>query len=115
MTRTTSEPDGVPSPEAAARAAALRIRGLLRTDIAKARTELDRLENQNPWFLTMVRKELEVMEKRGVVEGENEAPAKQAADTACEKPTCCGNACGTDPMSKLAEAVADKTAKPAQG
>lgn len=48
------------------------------------------------------------MEKRGVVEGENEAPTKQAADKSCEKPKCCGNACGTDPMSKLAEAVAEK-------
>ena len=49
------------------------------------------------------------MEKRGVVEGENEAPAKQAADKSCAEPKCCGNTCGTDPVSKLAEAVADKT------
>ena len=39
-----------------------------------------------------------------------EAPVKKASDEKdmCRKPTCCGNACGTDPMSKLAEAVADK-------
>lgn len=54
------------------------------------------------------------MEKRGVVGDENEAPAKEAADKAvCAKPVCCQGACGTDPLSKAAEAVADK-AKPAQ-
>lgn len=65
------------------------------------------------------------MEKRGVVDGEGADPVKQAADKKC--PDCghapgergaCGTpkqaACGTDPMSKLAEAVADKTAQPAK-
>lgn len=55
------------------------------------------------------------MEKRGVVEGENETPKTQtkeaATNEACDKPKCCGQqACGTDPMSKMAEAVADKPA-----
>ena len=55
------------------------------------------------------------MEKRGVVADENEAPAtKQAQDATnvpCSKPTCCQQACGTDPLSKAAEAVADKAIK----
>lgn len=56
------------------------------------------------------------MEKRGVVEGEIEAPKTQtkeaATNEACDKPKCCGQqACGNDPMSKMAEAVAEKPAK----
>lgn len=68
------------------------------------------------WMLQQLKRVAEgymSMEKRGVVGDENEAPAKEAADKACEKPVCCQGACGTDPLSKAAEAVADK-AKPAQ-
>lgn len=51
------------------------------------------------------------MEKRGVIDTENEAPVtKEAAQKEPCKPGCCKQACGTDPMSKLAEAVADKQA-----
>lgn len=51
------------------------------------------------------------MEKRGVTEDEGEAPktTKEAKDGAC-KPNCCQQACGTDTMSKMAEAAA--TPKP---
>jgi hypothetical protein len=53
------------------------------------------------------------MEKRGVVDGEGTAPpAVKQAEQACARPACCKGACGTDPMSKLAEAVADKTTQP---
>jgi hypothetical protein len=53
------------------------------------------------------------MEKRGVVEGEGEAPKTQTKEAtskeACDKQKCCGEpTCGTDTMSKLAEAVAAK-------
>lgn len=51
------------------------------------------------------------IEKRGVVAEENEAPVKQAADKEPCKPNCCQQACGTDTMSKAAEAVADKAIK----
>lgn len=56
------------------------------------------------------------MEKRGVIEGEGEATKTQekeaATNEACSKPKCCGqSACGTDPMSKMAEAVAEKPVK----
>jgi len=52
------------------------------------------------------------LEKRGVCDGENEAPKveKVAEKTAesCDKPKCCKaeQACGTDPLSKAAEVVA---------
>lgn len=51
------------------------------------------------------------IEKRGVVEGEGEAPAATKQAEACQ-PKCCGNpqACGSDPLSKVAEAAA--AAKP---
>jgi len=47
------------------------------------------------------------MEKQGVVAGEGEAPAAEKAATACEKPKCCKaeQACGADPLSKVAEAA----------
>ncbi len=48
------------------------------------------------------------MEKQGVVAGEGEAPAKQASDACCADP--CKPACGTDPLSKAADAVAEKAA-----
>jgi hypothetical protein len=46
------------------------------------------------------------MEKQGVCEGENTAPEPQKAAQDCPKEACCGNACGTDMLSKAAEAVA---------
>lgn len=55
-------------------------------------------------------------EKRGVVENEGDSnttsvPVKKAADG-----KCCGNpqACGEDPMSRAADAVASKAPKPAE-
>lgn len=54
-------------------------------------------------------------EKRGVTQDENEAPTtKEAADAAC-KPDCCKQACGTDTMSKAAEAAADARKKAGAG
>lgn len=46
------------------------------------------------------------MEKRGVTENEGEAPVTKTAADGC-KPNCCQQACGTDTMSKAAEAAAD--------
>jgi hypothetical protein len=51
------------------------------------------------------------MEKRGVTQDEGEPPTtKEAKDGGC-KPNCCQQACGTDPLSKAAEAAADAKAK----
>lgn len=50
------------------------------------------------------------MEKRGVLDGENEAPkAVEKAAGACDRPKCCkqDQPCGTDPLSKAAEVAAN--------
>lgn len=59
------------------------------------------------------------MEKRGVIDSENTPlPAtartvtdKEASDVnakACGNPNCCRQACGTDPLSKMAEAASER-------
>ncbi len=50
------------------------------------------------------------MEKRGVVSDENEAPKTEKAAAVCEKETCCGQSCGSDTISKMAD-VASKPAE----
>lgn len=52
------------------------------------------------------------MEKRGVVDAENEQPpaTKEAAQKTCT-PGCCKQACGTDPLSKIAEAAKEAAVK----
>lgn len=56
------------------------------------------------------------MEKRGVLDNENQEPAPEKQAEA--KKGCCGGnpSCGRDPMSKLAEAAAQpkKTEEPAK-
>lgn len=50
-----------------------------------------------------------MIEKHGVCAGEGEAPKPETtqAPVKAAESGCCGGACGTDPMSKMAEKVAD--------